>query len=472
MNQDIWYLLVDETGVPAFEGTSADKVQLSTDADVADFRKKVWEENKERGSPVQLNIFTNKDDIANPAKVLEADAPVNGLGKAEKTPLFVVVPKKTRPSGSIRSIASKSMDVDVRWKDEEPTVYSLRDSKLYFVNRSDAVEQLQKIHRSKFIRATTGGGIEWIIPIADNVPGLGKSEFGRHYIRKFRESRPDETRRDAFERTLCDCHTVPIEFHRGALLEDSFEAVMSVAGPVFIVLDEIGKAFEREIDPLDDFQQRDQFLSFCDNILDKWLSLKNVFFVVLGRASFLNHVGLRPLKVQNVKPPQYIFQRLNIQLLRPSSIRSIMDNTLISSAGTATIASRLGLTPENSQAVADHLFRQTNGHPRSLLAIFEDFSSVDEIFEYFQPLQLPDWKPLYDKLVLNKVPVMNLLQHVESGLPVDLAETIADPGGKTVTLDNIATISFFGWEGTLMKARLYVHPIVKAYMENYVLPFR
>ncbi|KAJ3342971.1 hypothetical protein HDU83_005867 [Entophlyctis luteolus] len=507
MNQDIWHPLVDEAGVPAFEGTSADKVQLSTDADVADFRKKVWEENKERVlSPVRLNIFTNKDDIANPAKVLEADAPVNGLGEAEKTPLFVVVPKKTRPSGSIQSIASKSMDVDVRWKDEEPTVYSLRDSKLYFVNRSDAVEQLQKIHRSKFIRATTGGGIEWIIPIADNVSGLGKSEFGRHYIRKFRESRPDETRRDAFERTLCDCHTVPIVFHRGALLEDSFEAVMmrflcdaledlfvvqpaiisnppktvnaflkyltKVAGPVFIVLDEIGKAFEREIDPLDDFQQRDQFLSFCENILDKWLSLKNVFFVVLGRASFLNYVGLRPLKVQNVKPTQYIFQRLNIQLLRPSSIRSIMDNTLISSAGTATIASRLGLTPENSQAVADHLFRQTNGHPRSLLAIFGDFSSVDEIFEYFQPRQLPDWKPLYDKLVLNKVPVMNLLQHVESGLPVDLAETIADPGGKTVTLDNIATNSFFGWEGTLMKARLYVHPIVKEYVENYVLPFR
>ncbi|KAJ3376866.1 hypothetical protein HDU84_009307, partial [Entophlyctis sp. JEL0112] len=201
------YMEVDETGVPAFEGAGAEKVKLSTDADVVDFRKKVWEENKEG---------LLKDDIANPAKVLEADAPANRLGEA----------KKTSPSGSIQSVASGSMDVDVRWKDEEPTVYSLRDWKLYFVNRSDAVEQLQTIHRSKFIRATTGGGVEWIIPIADNVLGLGKSEFGRHYIRKSRESWPDETRRDAFERTLCDCHTVPIEFHRGALLEDPFEAVM------------------------------------------------------------------------------------------------------------------------------------------------------------------------------------------------------------------------------------------------------
>ncbi|KAJ3209671.1 hypothetical protein HDU82_000356 [Entophlyctis luteolus] len=447
-----------------------------------------------------------KDDVGDPAKALEADASVNGLGKAKKTSLFVVVPKKSSPSGPIQSIASMSMDVDVRWKDEEPTVYSLRDWRLYFVNRSDAVEQLQNIHRAKFMRAATGAGKEWIIPIADNVLGLGKSEFGRHYIRKSRESWPDPTRRGAFERTLCDCHTVPIEFHKGALLEDSFDAVMirylrkalkamfvarpailsnpprtvnafledltEICGPVFIVLDEIGKAFERELEPLDDFQQRDQFLSFCEIILDKWLALDNVFFVVLGRASFLNYVGLRPLNVQNVKTSRYVFERLNIHLLRPSSIRAIMDNTLISSAGTATIASRLGLTPENSQAVADHLFRQTNGHPRSLMAIFEDCSSVDEIFQYLQPLMLPDWKPLYDKLVLNKAPVMNLLEHVESGKPVDLTKTIVDPGGKTVTRDNIATNAFFAWEGTLTNARLYVHPIVKAYVESYVLPFR
>ena len=112
-----------------------------------------------------------------------------------------------------------------------------------------------------------------------------------------------------------------ILFHKGALLEDDFDSVVSqflvdslapmfeveptileptnlpktvndllkkvakAAGPLFIVLDEIGAAFED--DKLDDTQRRAQFLSFCDNVLGKWLSLKNIFFLLLGRGSFL-----------------------------------------------------------------------------------------------------------------------------------------------------------------------------------------
>ncbi|KAJ3229604.1 hypothetical protein HDU81_005237, partial [Chytriomyces hyalinus] len=254
--------------------------------------------------------------------------------------------------------------------------------------------------------------------------------------------------------------------------DDFLVGLTKVAGPVFIVLDEIGKAFQSGDDSLDDFQQRDLFLSFCERILDKWLSLKKVFFIVLGRASYLNYVGLRPLNIQNVKVSRYEFERLNIHLLRPNSIRLIMDNTLISSAGTATITSRLKLTQQDSEAVADHLFRQTNGHPRSLIAAFENCCSVDEIFQYFQPVKMPDWKPFYDKLILNKLEVTKLLRDMESGTLVDLTATILDPGRKMVTRDNIATNSFFAWEGTLLEARLYVHPIVKAFMESYVLPFR
>ncbi|KAJ3376747.1 hypothetical protein HDU80_003788, partial [Chytriomyces hyalinus] len=250
-----------------------------------------------------------------------------------------------------------------------------------------------------------------------------------------------------------------------AFLED----LTKVAGPVFIVLDEIGKAFQSN--SLNDFQQRDLFLSFCEKILDSWLSLKKVFFIVLGRGSYLNYVPQRPLDI-HLKPIRYVFERLNIHLLRPESIRLIMDNTLTSSAGTATITSRLKLTQQDSEAVADHLFRHTNGHPRSLLAAFEKCCSVDEIFHYFQPQRMPDWKPLYDRVILNKLEVTKLLRDMESGNLVNLTATILDAGGETVTRDNLATSSFFAWEGTVLDARLYVHPIVKAFMESYVLPFR
>ncbi|KAJ3396349.1 hypothetical protein HDU80_009993 [Chytriomyces hyalinus] len=328
MNRAVWYLLVDKRGQPAFDDVGADKVKISTDADVADVRDSVWEENQRiiEGVAAQLKVYSNKDNIANPAMALKASALVGDGGGSEDMPLFVVVPKKTSPSGSLQSIASNSMDVDVRWKDEAPIVYSLEKGSMFFVNRTDAVKQLHEIHRSKFERAVSRVGKEWIIPIADNVIGLGKSEFGRHYIRKSREAWPEAVRRDSFQQHLCDCHTVAIEFRRGALLRGSFDVVMlkylkealepmfitppstlsinyeaaddflvdltKVTGPVFIVLDEIRKAFQS--DSLDDFQQRD-----C-------------------HGSYLNYVAQRPLDI-HIKPNQYVFERLNIHNVSSSA---------------------------------------------------------------------------------------------------------------------------------------------------------
>ncbi|KAJ3395527.1 hypothetical protein HDU80_010298, partial [Chytriomyces hyalinus] len=128
MNRDVWYLLVDERGQPAFDGVGADAVQISTDADVADLRKKVWEENKGdvlfRVSAVRLKVYSTKGDITEKIP-LKASALVGDGGGSEDMPLFVVVPKRTSPSRSLQPIASDSMDVDVRWKDEAPIVYSL-----------------------------------------------------------------------------------------------------------------------------------------------------------------------------------------------------------------------------------------------------------------------------------------------------------------------------------------------------------
>ena len=105
---------------------------------------------------------------------------------------------------------------------------------------------------------------------------LGKSEFGRHYIPKSRELWKDVGEKSEFQETLCAYQTVHIVLHNGASLEDSFDSVMlksisrpmfdssnpeiilnlpntvheflkeitKSVGPLFIVLDEIGAAFE------------------------------------------------------------------------------------------------------------------------------------------------------------------------------------------------------------------------------------
>ncbi|TPX42347.1 hypothetical protein CcCBS67573_g10519, partial [Chytriomyces confervae] len=80
MNRDVWYLLVDERGQPAFDDVGADSVSFGSDVNVlvTHLRKKVWEENKDdllyRVSAVRLRVYSNKDNIADPAMALKASA--------------------------------------------------------------------------------------------------------------------------------------------------------------------------------------------------------------------------------------------------------------------------------------------------------------------------------------------------------------------------------------------------------------
>ncbi|KAJ3241517.1 hypothetical protein HDU77_010963 [Chytriomyces hyalinus] len=206
----------------------------------------------------------------------------------------------------------------IKWKEEMPVANNLRNEKM-----ADVVVQLQKVHRSKFARAVTGDGKAWEIPVADKVPGTGKSFFAVNYIKKSRESW-DVTKRDSFQQTLCSCHTVRVKFSSEQLTESSFESVMlkylkkslksmfvtpppmlandyktverffkdltEVAGPVFIVLEGIENGFKG-----DDIKTRDRFLLFCRNILGNWLELPKVFFVVLGHASIIKYIGWQPI---------------------------------------------------------------------------------------------------------------------------------------------------------------------------------
>ncbi|KAJ3387768.1 hypothetical protein HDU80_000104 [Chytriomyces hyalinus] len=229
----------------------------------------------------------------------------------------------------LESRAEKPAEL-IKRKDEMP---ALSQTQKNSANDGEAILKLQKIQSSNFERAVSKSGQEWRIPIADNVNGL---EFARHYISKSREMWPDATKRDPFQQTLCSCHTVYVKFRKETLNQDSFDSAMlaylkealepmfikppsmlakehkwavqflkdftKVAGPVYIVLDEIENAFEGG-----DFNERDQFVLFCEKIVANWCYLPNVFFVVLGRASFLRQVAVRSIRMigdQN-------FQRLN-----------------------------------------------------------------------------------------------------------------------------------------------------------------
>jgi hypothetical protein len=208
------------------------------------------------------------------------------------------------------------------------------------IHRDRAVQQLQEIHQDKFTRVVFNAGDNWTIPMADNIIGMG---FGDHYIRKCREVWKDVVNPSQFQTTLCACRTVHLIFDRGDLLKPSFDTVMinyqlvprlrdlltkppailsdppvethvflrqltDKVGPLLIVLDEIGAAFEA--DDLSDVDSHEHFMKFCLNIIGKWARLRNIFFLFLGRGSFLSYVG-----------SHFKCSRLRIHLFRLDAIR-------------------------------------------------------------------------------------------------------------------------------------------------------
>ncbi|RLO04258.1 hypothetical protein DYB28_006866 [Aphanomyces astaci] len=175
------------------------------------------------------------------------------------------------------------------WKPDVPPAFCLLNDDMFFVDRDDAVKQLQEIHRHTYSRAVRGRGLDWVIPLADNVVGLGKSLLGDQYVQRCREAWKDLDKPTDFHKTLMRCHTVRLVFKSGALVESSFDAVLihllvrqlrdmfevppailstpppsAVAflelltdevGPLFIALDEIGAAFT--CDSWTDLKSRD-----------------------------------------------------------------------------------------------------------------------------------------------------------------------------------------------------------------------
>ncbi|MFN7883395.1 MAG: hypothetical protein ACK5PF_10340 [bacterium] len=97
----VWFLLLDAaTGLP-YKGSSADKVSVSSSADVADFRKAVQAENASILTGItssQLLVYKNKAAFEEEKEVLEEDSLIGDFGTSKKEALIVVVPLSTSSS--------------------------------------------------------------------------------------------------------------------------------------------------------------------------------------------------------------------------------------------------------------------------------------------------------------------------------------------------------------------------------------
>ncbi|EGZ28827.1 hypothetical protein PHYSODRAFT_294258 [Phytophthora sojae] len=365
----VWYRLMEVDGRTPFAGIIADRVPLTEENTMTDVRDAVfaaWQSLFTNLKPSQLTIYGNQA-ACDSSEPLDVNAQIESLGQTPQTALIIVVPASVR----VRSREESKDEVGVdevpakrhkptqwEWKEEDP-VYSVMGNRLFFVDRDRATQQLLGFHKSNYDRATNGGGGgNWVAPLVDHVFGLGKSTFGWEYIRRYNQiwdefsEMEKKKEENGFLDIVRKCHTITLQFTEDDFLNDDLEfdgrkaarslverigsyfseiygdnipqaldpnaishnrfvgVLRSLAmevGPLFIVIDEIGLAFDAD---LPDTIKRERFMAFCRRILLPLFSVNTLFFLIAGRAPFLSYVHLRP-------DDRFMVRRLSLILFAP-----------------------------------------------------------------------------------------------------------------------------------------------------------
>ena len=216
------------------------------------------------------------------------------------------------------------------------------------------MNQLLGIHCRTFERAKINTGLDWVIALCYNIFGLRKSELSCHYIcwciddlkypHHFKWTLEDQMEQSKhqleFKEILGQQYTVHLDFRhicmhnahdfelifldtlKRALIQ-KFETApkclflflredkeflaefVAKAGPVFIALDEFGKAFQKDGRGI--LEERELFLMICENIV-LWQSVLGACMLVIGLSTttfssvLTVHVEDRPLHFPMVRP--------------------------------------------------------------------------------------------------------------------------------------------------------------------------
>ncbi|KAG6968418.1 hypothetical protein JG688_00005817 [Phytophthora aleatoria] len=105
-------------------------------------------------------------------EVAAGNGPVHVLARVSELGL----PVKRAASDDNATPAKRRKDIRTEWtwKEEGDPIYSLEGDHMFFVR---ATQQLLKILKSNHNRVQTKFGGQWVMPIMDNVVGLGKTAF-------------------------------------------------------------------------------------------------------------------------------------------------------------------------------------------------------------------------------------------------------------------------------------------------------
>jgi hypothetical protein len=409
----------------------------------------------------------------------------------------------------------------IEWHpDENWSEYSLGESVLYLVNRETAIAQLMRIHEQNFEQAEAMGvALKPCIPLCSNLHGLGKSFLAMNYIQKCREQWKDIAVQSKFQATLRSCRTLHIHMltakpwnrvdFDGEMIrllkkslnnrfktppsclqndypssQEFLKALTSEAGPVFIVLDGIGNLFRPHYPERSDLHCHHDFILFCTQVVSTWTSIKEVFFLLSGRSTFLSLVGsARPHPEKNTRSTcissQLEFRHLSLEMIPEHAIAEILKNTWFDCPGGIRLAEHYGLDANQLKMVSRLIYSQTNGHPRSMLRFLHGCNSFQDFLE-LEPQKIihdNDWPCFKQEVALNKRAIRYLVQRCRKKRVVDLGEiwdhrcTNARGSKATrVPLDLIASHVGFAWGGSATEATLHMHPSILEILDNFVAP--
>jgi hypothetical protein len=414
---------------------------------------------------------------------------------------------ETTPDPPLRVVIPRANNLFV-WEPLVPS-HSLDKGHLYFVNRDKAVRELLDVFITNTARKH-GSGPLFKVGIIDQAFGTGKTELGQNFVtqckhllttgvqdnratlEKISKSRTlvitlEEkqlydimvledglAKREELQATMVDeilCSVTSQVGEEVARYLHNFmqqrpavkkkcrvllRELKKVTGgdPIFIVLDEVGAAFDG---PKSDVDRRDLFVQFCNQFLISWLRLQGLYFFITGRGSIFEWVADRPSKAFQPLASPLIFVRINLNMIRRDKIKTILRNTTrgLLSGAAVTLVEYYKLAPSDEDAVIDTILKQTNGHARSIWNMLHKCESKKDLLIYQDPGHF-DQDPI-NLLLSYRLNVQTLLKHVEDETQMNLSVPIQ---GRPMEYSDLVNRAKLRWEGDASNAMLYASPAV------------
>lgn len=419
--------------------------------------------------------------------VEEFIADPNYSGKSSEHPLHLCMQDIEKPR-----VKKLKTDPTVDWinQTEIPCVISCH--KLHFVQRKESFDALKQIHEATYTRRVEGSGKTWTIPFADNIFGAGKSLFAMNYVKMFQEAYPDK--KTEFESSVSNSRSIRLVFELKLFNHEKQEASMinilrnvlekhidqnvsflqkdfnssaellkelvSRGGPVFLILDEIGKLFMNSKTE----KNTQMFWDFISNVVVPWFEIQNLYFIVLGCGEFLRTMPLIT-KGSTIYNTPFCIQRIPLFPLQSPAIMDILRFTKISEYDDRTLMQYFGIEESQLSKVASKLFKKTGGTPRTLAMVLSETTSLHQLMHFEEKMPEIDLKTLDAHVNNYRGKIQQLLYLEQMKAPVDLSEEFSGNDVETAPLYQIASDAGFTWEGDIDHAILHISNPVRKYLQ-------